>query len=358
MLNPSRELLASAGIEARIHSSPFQAEADIALTRFRSIRNDLERQVRRGDLTIKVAREQASLAAEDLRTRLLKQSENFSPTPRAFLDRLIESDKARKKARESLSIEGLQRETNKLLRQHLIEQQLQTRVAEFEGKTFVRPMIGGAPAPTLASLLSFHQTAVNSGDDVAIEWTRRQLEGFRNRVYGEDDLRAIDKATSRPDRVNPRLIGVYIQALQGRPSEELETFVDQAVEEKDANACIASFVLARQEDDGPNQRWVRKVLAHLGEFPDAALATLRTLEAEARSAEAEAAQAQARFAIARAEAEVKLDGLEPPTDEELKRLGQIQAKPIARPGEPIGLNLHRRGVIDEQETELDPLAQG
>jgi len=95
------------------------------------VRADLERQVRRGDLTVKVARAQAAGAAADLRTRLLKQSEGYSPAPRAFLDRLVEADKARKKSKETLSIEGLQRETNRLLRQHLLEQQLQARGTEF-----------------------------------------------------------------------------------------------------------------------------------------------------------------------------------------------------------------------------------
>jgi hypothetical protein len=345
-------MLTSAGLAAQLQSSPFQAQADAALSGFRSIRGDLERQVRRGEITLKVARERASLAADDLRTRLTKQSEGYSPTPRAFLDRLVEADKARKLARGSLSIEGLQRETNQLLRQHLIEQQLQTRVAEFEGKTFVRPIIGGVPAPTLDSLLSFHSTAVNSGDDVAIEWSRRQLDGFRNRVYGEDDLRKIDLATNRPDRVNPRLVGTYVEALDGRATEELETFVTHAVEEKDANACIAAFVLARKEPEGPDHPWVRKVLANLVNFPDAALTTLRSLEAEARATESEAARAQAQFAIARADSEVQFDGVEPPSDRELERIHQIESLPVARPGEAIGLSLKRRGPIDENEVAL------
>ncbi len=356
MLNPLRDMLTGAGIEARNHPSPFQAEAEAALSGFRSVRSDLERQVQRGDITLKVARERASQAAGELQTRLLKQSEGFSPISRVFLDRLVDADKGRRKARESLSIEGLQRETNKLLRQHLIEQQLQSRIAEFEGKTFVRPMIGGLPAPTLDSLLSFHTTSVNAGDDVAAEWARRQLEGFRNRVFGEDDQRKIDLATNRPDRINPRIVGVYVEALQDRPIEERELFVDKAIEEKDTNACIAAFVLARQEPEGPSNRWVRKVLTHLDEFPDAALTTLRGLEAEARASENEAARAQAKFAIARAEAEADLDGVEASTDEELEKNGKIQAKPIARPGEPIGLNLTRRGPIDENEIATFPLA--
>ena len=337
MLNPLREMLSRAAREAQDRSSPFQPEAEAGLSDFRAVRGDLERQVRRGDLTVKVARERAAAAASDLRARLLKQSEGYSPTPRAFLDRLVEADRARKQAKEALSIEGLQRETNRLLRQHLVEQQLQARSPEFEGKTFLRPVAGGQPSPTLDNLLGFHRMAADSGDEVAVEWSRRQLEGFRNRVFNEEDIRKIDLATDRPDRVNPRIVDVYVESLRGRSPDELETFVDRAAEDRDANACIAAFVLARQDPEGAKLRWVRKLLSSLVEFPDPALSTLRGLEAEARAGEAEAARAQAHFAIARAEAEVALNGLEAPTDREIERDSRIQAKPVVRPGEAIGL---------------------
>ncbi len=349
MLNPFRETLSRAAAEATGRATPFEAEAEAALAGFRVSRADLERQVRRGDLTPKVARERAATAAAELRSRLLKQSEGYSPTPRAFLDRLVEAADARKLARESLSIEGLQRETNRLLRLNLMEQQLGARAGEFEGRAFLRPVTGGPPSPTLDGLLGFHRLASDSGDEVALEWSRRQLEGFRPRVFSAEDARKIDLATDRPDRVNPRIVEVYCEALGGRSDDELESFVERACQEGNANACIAAFVLARQAPDGTGRRWVRKVLSGLTEFPEAALTTLRGLEAEARAGEAEAATSQARFAAARAEAEVSLDGVQAPTDRELERDARIQSKPVARPGESIGLALERRGAIDEAD---------
>jgi hypothetical protein len=349
VLNPLRETLSLAGRESHGRSSPFQAEAEAALAGFRASRSDLERQVRRGDLTVKVARERAVAAAAELRDRLQKRSEGFSATPRAFLDRLVEVDKARKQAREAMSIEGLQRETNRLLRQHLVEQQLQARAGEFEGKTFLRPMAGGVPSPTLDGLLAFHRTAADSGDEVALEWSRRQLEGFRNRVFSDDDLRRIDLATDRPDRINPRIVGVYVEAMAAKPAEDMEAFIDRAIVDGDTNACIAAFVLARQAADGARVRWVRKVLSGLPEFPDAALTALRGLEADARAAEAASARSQAQFAIARAEAEVDLTGLTTPTDDDLSRIARVESRPVARPGEAIGLTLDRRGALDPTE---------
>jgi hypothetical protein len=347
-LNALREALSQTGLRAFHHESPFKAEAEAALAGFRAFRDDLERQVRRGDLTVKVAREKATAAAAQLRDELARKSAGYSPAPRSFLDRLIEAGKARQKAREAMSIEGLQRETNRLLRQTLLEQQLVNRASEFEGQTFLRPMTGGPPSPTLNSLLAFHESASLAGDEPAMEWARRQLEAMRGRVLADSDRRRIDRACDRPDRISPTIVAAYVEAMRERSAEEMEIFVDQALTEHDASACAATFLLARQAPEGLGARWVRSVLNSLDEFPDAALTTLRAWESDTRRAEAEAAQAQANYAVTVAEAEARLTGLEPPTETELERQARLESRPAAAPGEPIGLAGERRGLTVEE----------
>lgn len=356
-LNPFREALGQAGQRAFQHEKSFKPEADKALAGFQMLRDDLERQVRRGDLTVKVARERAATAASQLKETLKRQAEGYSPVPRVFLDRLVEASNARKRAHDQLSLEGLQRETNRLLRMSLVEQQLQTRAREFEGRTFTRSMPGGQTAPSLESLLSFHQLADQAGDEAAIEWTRRQLEAIRPRVLEQADRRRIDLACDRPDTVNPRIVAAYIDTLQSATPESLEAFVANALEARDANACVAAFLMARGQEAGSSLRWVRNVLNGLGAFPDVALTTLRTIEAEARSDDAEAANAQADYAIAVAQAQVDLAGVEAPSDQDLALQSRLRARPVAKLGEPIGLGLDRRGVLpDEVESEDDPSA--
>jgi hypothetical protein len=264
--------------------------------------------------------------------------------PRAFLERLVEAGNARKRARETMSAEALQRETNRMLRQMLIEQQMNTRDEEFQGRTFVRSLPGGKLAPTLDSLLSFHETATQAGDDAAVEWARRKLEGMRNRVVEPDDVRRIDTACDRPEAVNPRIVSRYVDALADGDTDAMEEFVNQAIEGRDANACVAAFLLAREAPGGGAVRWVRDVLNGVASFPDAALNTLRTIEAEARAQDAQAARAQVDYAVALAEAQVRFPGLEAPSDGELARMSHVESRPIARLGEPIGLALDRRGA--------------
>ena len=343
-LHPFRDALGRQGIRAYHNPSAFKSEADTALSRFQRVRDELEQQVRRGDLTVKIARERAAAAAIELKGELLIRSKGFSPVPRIFLDRLIEANEARKRAKETLSIEGLQRETNRLLRQNLIEQQLQTRAKEFEGRTFTRPINGGQRAPSLDSLLAFNESSRQGGDEAAVEWSRRQLESMRGRVLDPSDQRRIDLACDSPESVNPRIVASYVESLQGKPADEMERFVSEAFEQRDANACIAAFTMAREAPEKTSARWVRNILEGLHSFPDAALSTLRALEAEARASDSESARAQADYAIAMAEAQIKLLNLEPPTDNELERHARIKAKPIAKLGEPIGLALDRRGA--------------
>jgi hypothetical protein len=346
-LNPLREALAQAGLRAYQQESAFQQEADEALTQFQAVRTDLERQVRRGDITVKAAREKAADAAGRLKENLNQQAGGYSPVPRVFLDRLVEASNARKRSRDRLTSDGLQRETNRLLRLSLVEQQIQTRAAEFQGRASVRLTPGAQPAPTVDSVLAFHQTAFHAGDEAAMEWARRQLESMRGLVLDDGLQRQIDMACDRPDSVNPRLVAAYVQAMHGADPDAAEEFVDNALESRDANACVASFVMARDEPGGSAVRWVRKVLNGLGSFPDAALETLRSLEAEARGADEEAARAHAARASAFAETQARLDGLEAPTADELGRQDRARSRPVARLGEPIGLALDRRGAIDE-----------
>ena len=94
-LNPLRDTLGLAGWSASQHDSSFKPEADAALARFQALRDDLERQVRRGDLTVKIAREQAAAAAARLKADLAAKAEGYSPVPRVFLDRLVEASNAR-----------------------------------------------------------------------------------------------------------------------------------------------------------------------------------------------------------------------------------------------------------------------
>ena len=146
MLNPLREIVERLGRRSAERPSPFRAEAESALEVFRAERRGIEQKVQRGDLTPKVARQQASALAEGLGKALKEHASDYTAVSRAFLDRLIEASERRKLAAERTSLEGLQRETNRLLRQSLIEQQLQSRAGEFEGRGFVRPALGGSPA--------------------------------------------------------------------------------------------------------------------------------------------------------------------------------------------------------------------
>ena len=352
-LNPLRKELTSAGMAAALQDSPFRAEADAALAGFRAVRADLELRVRRGELTVKVARERAGEAASRLRDLLAPKAEQYSPVPRAFQDRLVQAVEARKLARERGSLEVLQRETNRLLKQTLIEQQLGSRVAEFEGKTFVKPMGGGNPAPTLDSLLRFHEASAQGGDDAGMEWSRRQLEGMRKLVFEPEDARRIDRACERPDQLSPPIVDRYVETLRQAPAEAIEGFVAQALAERDANACTAAFVLAREAPEGGSARWVREVLDGLGEFPDAALNALRGLEAEARAAEAEAARGRAELVIVSAQSDARMHGLEAPSAAEVERMDRARSLPVAAEGEPIGLALGRRGALPEDEVPAD-----
>lgn len=351
-LIPHRESLRRQSTEALNLAGSFRPDAEATLSAFRARRDELQRQVQRGDLTPKLARRQAAEAARAVRDELLARINDQANRPGVFLDRLIRVSEARKAGRSAQSLDALQRETNRLLRMTLIEQQLANRAIEFQGKTYVRPITGGQPAPTLEGLLAFHQAAERDGDDCAREWARRQLEGLRPHHVEPEDQRRIDAACERPDRVNPRTVARYTEALQEARPEELESFVAEALASGDAGACCAAYVLARESPEGPDARWVRAVLEGLKDFPDPALEHLRAWEAESRRAEEAAARALMEHAAATAAFEARLPGLESPDPLELERRSRVASRPVAAPGEPIGLAMDRRGLSPEEYAAL------
>lgn len=351
-LNPLRKTLGPLGVRSAETGSAFTSEAEAELARFRARRDELQRNVRRGELTPKVARRLAAETASEIRQSLSQQAVGFSAVPRSFLDRLAEVASTRERSRNAASLEALQRETNRLLRESLIEQQLRNREEEFRGQAYLRPVAGGVPAPSLDSLLRFHETATLSRDDAAREWARRQLEAFRPMAPDPDDQRQIDLACDRPDRVNPRLVGRYLEQLDGGSTDDLESFAEHALDAQDANACVAAFMLARNAPEGPSLGWVRRVLNGLDHFPDAALVTLRAWEAEARAEESEVARAEADRIAMIIEAEAAMPALQVPSDADLERASRVEGMPLASPDEPIGLAFGRRGFTPEEFSAL------
>lgn len=351
-LNPLRSTLGTLGMKSAESGSAFKAEAEAALARFRVRRDELQRNVKRGEMTPKVARRMASEAAAEMRHALSDQVVGYSAVPKTFIDRLSEAASQRERARESSSLESLQRETNRLLRESLIEQQLRTREDEFRALAFQRPVAGGNPTPTLDSLLRFHEMATLARDDAAREWARRQLESYRPMAPEPEQQRQIDLACDRNDRVNPRLVERYVGQLDGVSAEELDAFAEHAINAHDANACVAAFLLARQAPEGASLGWVRRVINGVEQFPESALVTLRAWEAEARLEESDAARAEAERIAMIAEAESAMPSLNAPTEADLERISRIQEMPLAAPGEPIGLVLGRRGLSPEEFEEL------
>ena len=347
-INPRRTLLEPRGLDAAERSGPFRVETDRALAQFRTRKEELQRGVKRGELTPKVARRIAREAASELREGLIARSETFSASPRSFKDRLNEASNARDRARESASLESLQRETNRLLKTSLIEQEIRNREDEFRGRTYLRPVQGGEPTPTIESLLRYHDQAAIGGDEAAREWSRRQLESRRDLALEPADQRRIDLACDRPDRINPRLVDRYVEQMSVADETDRERFALQAIDARDANACIASYLLARETPEGVGHSWVRRVLNSLDQIPDAALAMLRSWEVQVGAEEAEAARVEAERVLALVEAEAAMPGLTAPGESELDRLTRHDHLPPVAPGESIGLTLQRRGLSEAE----------
>ncbi len=352
-----RATLGPRGLRTDAADHALRAEGDRALADFRGALADVQRRVRRGDMTPRAARERAAVAAAELRDDLHRRARSFQGAPAPFADGLARERAAREKAGRAPTIDALQRETNELLRTLLVEQQLGTRVGEFESRTFARPIGGGQPVPTVEGLLAFLDESEGQGDATAVEWARRQLAAQRPLVIDEGLARRVDRARRRPHEVDPSAVAEFVAALEDRPAAGLAEFVAQAIAAGDASACVAAFVAARQSGDPADSAGVREVIAGLSRFPRPALDALAGWEQAARLEESDAALERVGYAVASAQAEARLDGLEAPRESDLRRADRILGRTPALAGEPLGLALQRRGLRYDELADLDLLDQ-
>jgi hypothetical protein len=345
-LNPNTDALRRSAAAIRT-GGPFQAVAAAAIESFQSLRGELAAQVRAGRLTPRVAREKASEAAASLRDDLIGRAAAVRPASATLADAVAASIESRRASAARPSFGTLQRETNRLLRQNLIEQQLASRASEFESRAFHRPLGGGAPAPSLEGLLAFAAQADGEADESAREWARRQLEAFRPFVHTAEEMRRIDAVCDRPEQVNPRTVARYLEALAEAPAEELDRFATEAIASRDASACVAAVLLASEMpgDDAAPAQWVQTVVEGLDRLPDAALAAIRNhLDAE-QQVTTQTAMASAEAAADRMAAEARMPSLAAPRDDQVARLARAEALPVATSGQPIGLVPGFRGQI-------------
>jgi hypothetical protein len=353
-LNPHSEAIRASASALRT-VGPFQTEAAAALGAFQEVRAGLARQVRNGRLTPRVAREQAAAAASALRDDLSQRAAAVTSAPSVLADRVASTLHRRRADAARPSFGTLQRETNQLLRQNLLEQQLTSRSAEFQARAYLRPLGGGAPAPSLESLLAFAAGAEAGADEPAREWARRQLESFRSFVHTDDDLRRLDAACDRPEQVNPRTVTRYLASLAEATAEELERFASEAVASRDASAGVAAALLARSlttADESP--AWVQSLLDGLDSLPSPALEAISShIEAE-RAVRAESAEATVQALMFRAEAEARMPNLEAPTEAEVARIARAEARPLADASQPIGLAPAFRGRSPEEIAAQPP----
>ena len=100
-LNPLRDGLARAGLDPFRMAPAFRDATDAALGGFRKVRSDLVAQVRRGDLTPKVARRLAAEAAATMADDLRRRGQEQSTAPRAMAERLAAAQQDRSRSRSA-----------------------------------------------------------------------------------------------------------------------------------------------------------------------------------------------------------------------------------------------------------------
>ncbi len=323
--------------------APRTGQFDAAVADLRRLKDDLQGQVRRGETTLRMAREAYRAQVESARNRIQADATGQLRQEHPLASRLRCALLQSQQDTATPSLETLQRETNRLLKLNLVEQQILARQREFEAKTHVRTSPAAPPAPTVDSLILFHQQAKVQKDEAATEWARRQLDVIRPQVVSAQSLEQIDRATEQADRPNPRIIDRYIRALEPADAAERERFVSEALASADPDACIVAYLMARDVEDGHRVRWVRQLADGLDRFPTEAIEALCKIEDQERERRGSAIDGEVQDVLRDLSHDNGLPDSLAPSPEHMEHQSRIAARPLAQPGESIGLAVNRRG---------------
>lgn len=303
---------------------------------FSQRKSDLIQMVNEGEMTLKAARQRAQELAAEMQQvveRTVKDQKAHVPP---LSQKLAESVRNRKKAK---STEELQREILNVMTKNLVELQISNRSPEFEARTYVKNGPNQVAAPSMEKLFEYLKESELRDDQAAAEWSRRQLENMKPFMVSPEMRERIDLVCDRPGALNPSLITKYQMAIVGRLAEPgfLEALISQAIETNDANACSAIFQIARQEMQMLRPEAQTKLMAVLDQFPSQAFSDALRIDSDMNhQTQLEIEQFEA-MTLAFIEHSATLEGVNQPTELEVKRRQQIAERSALPMGEGIGL---------------------
>jgi hypothetical protein len=311
-------------------------------TDFRNRRDDIVQLVREGEMTLKAARHRtAEMAAELIDSVESMVRKQKSKTP-VLSRKLAESSKSLSR---NDSPEESWKKTVELLMKNLTELQIANRKEEFETKTYVKSSAHTVPAPSIDQLFVFLHEAHETGDQPAVEWSRRQLERLREFVPDESIKDRIDEVCDRPGVLNRRLIGKYRDGIAPRMQEPgfVEALLAKAIEVTDANACAAIFEIARKSPESMKPETLDQIAASIDRFPETAMRFSLRTDREALKEEALQIERFRETCLEWLDRASALEDVRQPTESESRLAERPKNQSLTATDEPIGLAMPQRG---------------
>lgn len=274
----------SAELVSRI-PAPIRPSIEPKLTDFQARRTDLIQLVREGEMTSKAANARARELAEAIQVDLRDQISQLKSVTPKLTETIRKAERERNRPKTT---DQMQAESIELLRANLIELQITNRKVEFESKTFVKNGANQTAAPSVEKLFDHLDSAVKNMDDAAAEWSRRQLEQMRPYVAAPEVAERIDIATSRPGRLNERIIDKYRSQLAALATQKpglVEALLEKAIEVGDANACVAVYETVRANASQFSEKTVETIGNRLVAFPASAFQQATHIDHQVREME-------------------------------------------------------------------------
>jgi hypothetical protein len=319
----------------RPRSTAFKPTAARHVESFARVADALASAVKKGQMTLLVAREAAAAHAASARDALTSDAVASLP-PRGPLAQSLDSAyQARKGVKKDVH-----EENHRLLSELLVETRIGNLSRDLTVATSTRVKPGARLIADPVKLVALIRAADESGNEAESEWGRRALEKTRPLLTDEKQVDALELAVSRRDTVSPAALAVWVKRLTAplpadspdpkiaKEAKENREALARALESSDASCLAACYAFHREGADeairtfhdsggqGPPPLALQ-IVKSMERMPLSALATLTELEEARRAQELKDAAAVSQEAQAKIGEMSQLSWVKQPTDSEL-----------------------------------------
>ncbi len=339
--------------------SRFASVTAAAQAEFQGYADGLANEVKRGDRTLKSARELLGQRLSEEVARLNREAQQYTSGGSRYGELVGEALKPKRLAEPKIDPAALMAErqlqaTERVARELEINNRKNHWDDEVSRLDFHRDP--AAKFPSIGVLVDQHALALRSGDASKAEYLKRELAAQQHLVLDPDVRLRVAQVLTPHDEVNPFLVAARVRQIPTLDNARLQQHIAEVLADGNASEAKALYIAAQQAEETATRNqtafpeWTAAVISRdgLSRFPTEVLQHLSDEDTAGLEREREAALAQIAAYQDQAARAANLQGVEPPSASRLEEIAQANHRRSAGERGEAVVGALRGGLFSSQ----------